>query len=66
MKERIIRLGKAMDDKHRPLLISLKEDKKRDIFQNLNKIRESEVTFNKINIAHDLTKKAERRIARKN
>ena len=50
-----------MDDKHWPLLISLKEDKKRDIFQNLNKIRESEVPFHKINIAHDLTKNKKNR-----
>ena len=57
MIECIIKLGKAMDDKHQPLLVSLKEeDKKQDKFQNLNKIRESEVPFNKINIAHDLTK----------
>ena len=66
MIERIIRLGKAMDDKHQPLLISLKEeDKKRDIFQNLNKIRESEVPFNKINIAHDLTKKQKEELQEK-
>ena len=54
MIECIIRLSKAMDDKYQPLLISLKEeDKKLDLFQNLNKIRESEVPFNKINITHD-------------
>ena len=42
MTEHITRLRKATDDKNRPLLISLKEeDKKQDIFQNLNKIRES-------------------------
>ena len=67
MIEHTIRLGKAADDKQWPLLISLKdESKKQEMFQNLNKIRESEAPFNKINIAHNLTKKAERRIARKN
>ena len=66
MIECIIRLGKAMDDKHQPLLITLKEeDKKRDIFQNLNKIRESEVPFNNINIAHDLTKKQKEELQEK-
>ena len=66
MIERIIRLGKATDDKHRPLLISLKEeDRKRDIFQNLNKIRESEIPFNKISIAHDLTKKQKEELQEK-
>ena len=50
MIECMIRLGKAMDDKHRPVRISLKEEEKKlDIFQNLNKIRESEVPFNKKN-----------------
>ena len=40
MIECIIRLGKAIGDKHQPLLISLKEeDKKQYIFQNLNKIK---------------------------
>ena len=63
----IIRLGKAMDNKYQPLLTSLKEeDKKQDIFQNLNKIRESEVPFNKINIAHDLTKKQKEELQEKN
>ena len=67
MIEHVVRLGKTTDDKQQPLLISLKdESKKQEIFQNLNKIRESEALFNKINIAHDLTKKTERRIARKN
>ena len=45
-----------MDDKQQPLLISLKEEgKKQEIFQNLNKIRESDTPFNKINIAHYMT-----------
>ena len=35
------------------------------IFQNLNKIRESEVPFNKINIAHDLTKKQKEELQEK-
>ena len=39
------------------LLISLKDESKNgEIFQNLNKIRELEAPFNKISIAHDLTK----------
>ena len=66
MIEHTIRLDKAIDDKHWPLLISLKEeDKKQDIFQNLNKIRESEVPFNKINIASDLTKKQKEELQEK-
>ena len=48
MIECIIWPGKATDEKHKPLLISLKkEDKEWDIFQNLNKIRESDILFNK-------------------
>ena len=65
MIEYIIILGKAMDDKHWPLLISLKEDKKWDICQNLNRIIESEVLFNKITIAHDLTKKQKEELQEK-
>ena len=39
--EKIIRLGKITEDKDRTLLITLKEEtKKREIFQNLNKLRE--------------------------
>ena len=35
------RLGKVVEDKDRPLLVMLKEeDKKREIFQNMSKIRE--------------------------
>ena len=57
MMECAIRLGEATDDKQWPLLIPLKdESKKQEIFQNLNIIRESEAPFNKINIAHGLTK----------
>ena len=59
MIEHIIRLGKTVDNKHRPILTSLK-DKKRYIFQNLNKVRESEDPFNILNIAHDQTKKKEK------
>ena len=65
MIELMIRLGKATDDRHWPLLISLKEEGKQDIFQNLNKIRESEVPFNKINLAHDLTKKQKEELQEK-
>ena len=67
MIEHAIRLGKTTDDKQWPLLISLKdESKKQEIFQNLNKIRESEAPFNKINIAHDLTKKQKEELQEKN
>ena len=66
MIERAIRLGKTTDDKQRPLLISLKEEsKKREIFQNLNKIRESEAPFNKINIGHDLKKSRKKNCKKK-
>ena len=50
-----IRLGKEKD---RPLLITLKrEEIKRELFKNLNKIRDAEEPFNKVTITHDLTKK---------
>ena len=66
MIECAIRLGKSTDDKQQPLLISLKDESmKREIFQNLNKIRESEAPFNKINIAHDLTKKQKEELHKK-
>ena len=42
-----------------------KEDKKQDIFQNFNKMRESEILFNNINIAHDLTKKQKEELQEK-
>ena len=66
MIECAVRLGKTTDDKQRPLLISLKDkSKKQEIFQNFNKIRESEAPFNKINIAHDLTKKQKEELQEK-
>ena len=56
--EKAIRLGKVSDDKERPLLITLKEEnKKREIFQNLNKIHEAGDPFDKITVIHDLTVK---------
>ena len=56
--ERAIRLGKVTEDKDRPLLITLKdENKKREVFQNLNKLRYAGAPFNKVIITHDLTKK---------
>ena len=56
--EKAIRLGKVSDDKERPLLITLKEEnKKREIFQNLNKIHEAGDPFDKITVTHDLTVK---------
>ena len=55
---RAIRLGKLNEEKDRPLLITLKEEeKKRQLFQNLNKIRDAGEPFNKVIITHDLTKK---------
>ena len=63
--EKAIRLGKASDDKERPLLIILKEENtKRDILQNLNKIREAGAPFDKVTVTSDLTmkQKEERRL----
>ena len=55
---RAIRLGKLNEEKDQPLLITLKEEeKKRQLFQNLNKIRDAGEPFNKVIITHDLTKK---------
>ena len=66
MIECIIRLGKAMDDKHWPLLISLKKEDKNEIYSRiLTKKRESEIPFNKINIVHDLTKKQKEELQEK-
>ena len=49
---------KLNEEKDRPLLITLKEEeKKRQLFQNLNKIRDAGEPFNKVIITHDLTKK---------
>ena len=37
--ERAIRLGKVTEGKDRPLLVTMKdENKKREVFQNLNKL----------------------------
>ena len=55
--EKAIRLGKVSDDKERPLLITLKEENKKEIFQNLNKICEAGDPFDKITVTHDLTVK---------
>ena len=56
--EKAIRLGKVTEDKERPLLITLKdENKKREVFQNLNKLRDAGAPFNKVIITHELTKK---------
>ena len=53
-----IRLSKVSDDKERPLLITLKEEnKKREIFQNLNKICEAGDPLDKVTVTHDLTVK---------
>ena len=51
-------MGKLNEEKDRPLLITLKEEeKKRQLFQNLNKIRDAGEPFSKVIITHDLTKK---------
>ena len=50
-----MRLGKYDQTKKRPILIAIKtEDKKREIFQNLHKLRRSS---NNISVSHDLTRK---------
>ena len=55
---RAVRLGKVVEDKDRPLLVTLKEeDKKRELFHNLSKIRDAGTPFNKVTVTHDLTKK---------
>ena len=63
--EKAIRLGRASDDKERPLLVTLKEEnKKREIFKNLNKIREAGAPFDevtKVTVAHDLTMKQKKK-----
>ena len=51
-------MGKLNEEKDRPLLITLKEEeKKRQLFKNLNKIRDAGEPFSKVIITHDLTKK---------
>ena len=51
-------MGKLNEEKDRPLLITLKEEEKnRQLFQNLNKIRDAGETINKVIITHDLSKK---------
>ena len=61
--EKAIRLGKASDDKEKPLLVTLKEEnKKKEIFKNLNKIREAGALFDKVTIAHDLTTKQKKEL----
>ena len=51
-------MGKLNEEKDQPLLITLKEEeKKRQLFQNLNKIRDAGEPFNKVIITHDLTKR---------
>ena len=53
---RAVRLGKATENNERPLLIAMDEEtKKREIFLNLNKIRDAERPFNKVVMTHDLT-----------
>ena len=64
--EKIIRLGKITEDKDRPLLITLKEEtKKREIFQNLNKLREAGIPLESVILMHDLTPKQEEELKEK-
>ena len=52
-----MQLGKVVEDKDRSLLKALKEEgKKRELFQNLSKIRDEGSPFNKVIVTHDLTK----------
>ena len=52
---KVIHLGKFDETKKRPILVSIKiEDKKRELFQNLHKLRRA---ADNISITHDLTKK---------
>ena len=45
------------------MLITLKEEeKKRQFFQNLNKIREAGEPFSKVIVGHDLTKKQKEKL----
>ena len=49
-------MGKATQNKERPLLITMDEGtKKQEIFLNLNKIRDAERPFNKVVMSHNLT-----------
>ena len=51
-------VGKVTEGKDRPLLVTMKdENKKREVFQNLSKLRDARAPFNKVIITHDLTKK---------
>ena len=53
---RAVRLGKAIENNERPLLIAMDEEtKKQEIFLNLNKIRDADIPFNKVVMTHDLT-----------
>ena len=64
--EKAIRLEKALDEKERPLLVTLKEEnKKREIFKNLKRIREAVAPFNKVTIVHDLTIKQKKELKEK-
>ena len=51
----MIHLGKFDETRKRPILVSIKiEDKKRELFQNLHKLRS---VADNISATHDLTKK---------
>ena len=54
---RIIRLGKPNNDgRSRPLLIELRSERvKRDVMNNLSKLRSAEDKFRKVGVAHDLS-----------
>ena len=59
-------MGKITDDKDRPLLITLKEEtKKREIFRDLNKLREVGSPLENVIIMHDLTPKQKEELKEK-
>ena len=52
---KVIRLGKFDETKKRPILLSIKtEEKKKELFQNLHKLRRAK---DNISVTHDLTRK---------
>ena len=54
--ERIIRLGKKIDGKNRPILVALSDvEHKKEIFRNLWKLRESDDNINTVTLSNDMT-----------
>ena len=52
--ERAIRLVKAIEDEERTLLITLKKESMKQVFQDLNKLQDAGAPFNKVIIIYDL------------